>query len=213
MGSVDLQLARDLRDGLGLVRAIETGTYRGRTARALATVFESVVTIEVSPELAAAAAARLRDCPAVQVRQGHSVRLLTEARDTTLPTLYFLDGHWSGGVTGGEDDECPVLEELRVIGRAHTHDCFVIDDARLFASAPPPPHRSAMWPELTDVIDQLRDLHPGHVVTVLNDQLIAVPRAAKPALDAYGQRIAAPASGAAARLFALVPGALERIRG
>ena len=52
---VPQRLTRDLRDGLGLVRAIETGTYRGHGARLLAEVFPTVITIEVAPELARAA--------------------------------------------------------------------------------------------------------------------------------------------------------------
>lgn len=211
LGSVDLDFARDVRDCLGLARAVETGTYRGLTARSLARLFASVTTIELSPELAASAQAQLRDLPAVRVLQGHSVRYLRDEADSSRPTLYFLDGHWSGGNTSGEGDECPLLEELRAIGTGHQNDCVLIDDARLFASAPPPPHRPEQWPELTEVFDLLRDLRPDHVVTVVNDQVLAVPRLAKPALDAYGLRVA-PTPSVGRRAASLVAIARARVR-
>jgi hypothetical protein len=171
-----------------------------------------VTTIELSPDLAAAAQAQLRDVAAIRVLQGHSVRWLRDEADSSRPTLYFLDGHWSGGNTSGEDDECPVLEELRAIGAGHQNDCVLIDDARLFASSPPPPHRAEQWPELTDVFDLVRELRPQHVVTVLNDQVVAVPRAAKPALDAYGLRIV-PKPRATDRAASLVQIVRARIGG
>jgi hypothetical protein len=193
MGSVDLQLARELRDRLGLTRAVETGTFRGRTALALAKVFPSVVTIEISAELASAATVNLADVSAITVLQGHSVSCLAAQRRSSEPSLYYLDGHFSGGNTGGAEDECPVLKELETIGDGHPHDCFVIDDARLFASSPAPPHDPDKWPELIEIFDLLRSLHSEHIVTVLNDQVVAVPRPARPVLNAYGLRVQPPA--------------------
>ena len=29
--------------------------------------------------------------------------------------LFWLDAHWSGGDTYGEEDECPLIDELRII--------------------------------------------------------------------------------------------------
>lgn len=211
MGSVELQFARDLRDSAGLTRAVETGTYKGITARSLAGVFPVVVTIELSRELAATAAQAVADLPQVRVVQGHSVGRLAEERDPAAPTLYFLDGHWSGGSTEGADDECPVLDELRAIGAGHADDCFIIDDARLFASAPPPPHQPDQWPELPEVFDALRELRQGHLVTLLNDQVIAVPRRCKPAVDAYGVRLQR-GSRAADLILPLIAAARERLK-
>jgi hypothetical protein len=189
MGSVDLTFAKDLRDQAGIRRAVETGTFRGITARGLAGVFDEVVTIELSAELHASASEALSDVPNVRALQGHSVSRLTEVADASVPTLYFLDGHWSGGNTEGADDECPVLEELAAIGSGHTDDAFIIDDARLFTSAPAPPHKPEQWPTLIEVFDALRALHPHHVVTLLDDQVVAAPQRAKAAVDAHGQRV------------------------
>lgn len=82
-----------------------------------------------------------------------------------------------------------MLDELSAIGSGHPEDVIVIDDARLYLSSPSPPHRADHWPSLTDTFDAIRALRPEHVVTLLGDQIIAVPLRGKPAVDAYGQRL------------------------
>jgi hypothetical protein len=190
MGTVDRSLAADLRDRLGLRRAVETGTLHGRTARSLARVFGEVVTIELSEELHALASERLRPLSQIRVVQGLSVERLRELADADVPTLYFLDGHWCGGKSAGVEDECPVLEELEAIGAGHPDDCLIVDDAGLFMSPPPPPHRAEQWPTIDEVCDAVRAIHPNHLITVLDDQVIAAPARAKPALDAHAARVA-----------------------
>ena len=189
MVSVDLDLARQLRDELALERAVETGTYLGTTTRALAGVFPPVVTIERSPELHSDAVESLGDLPGVEALQGHSADQLPAVSDPGTPTLYFLDGHWSSGVTAGEDDECPLLRELQGIGAGNPGACLIVDDARLFTAPPPPPHDPHAWPTQLEVFDTIRADRLDHHVTVLGDQILAVPRRAKSIVDAYGQRI------------------------
>jgi hypothetical protein len=212
MSTIDLRLATELRDELSLKRAIETGTYRGQTARALAPVFASVLTIELSPSLHERAARALGDVPNVEAIQGDSREVLAGIARAEMPTLYFLDGHWSGGVTDGAGDECPLLGELAAIGAGHPQDCLVIDDARLFTSAPPPPHDPAQWPTITEVFDAIRSERPGHAVTLIGDQVLAVPQRAKPVIDRYGARTQDAEGDLTSRARALLFGARERLR-
>jgi hypothetical protein len=190
MGGVPGDLAVQLRDEIGLVRAVETGTYRGGTTRELAQMFPSVVTIELSPELHRDAVAEFEGIPAIRALQGDSALLLPDVADPAKPTLWFLDGHWSGGPTAGKDAECPVLDEIAALAAGHDGDCVLIDDARLFAAPPPPPHDPAQWPSLVEVFDALRAAHQEHHVTMLADLVIAVPSSAKPVVDRFGQSLA-----------------------
>jgi hypothetical protein len=192
MGRVPPDLAAELRDQLGLRRAIETGTYSGEGARLLAGIFDSAVTIELSRELWESARRSQADVPNLELRHGDSTTELPAVVDAALPTLYFLDGHWSGGPTAGDQRECPVLDELRAIGSGHPDDCVFVDDARLFAAPPPPPHDPSHWPTLIEIIDAIRAARPEHHVTMLADQVIGVPARAKPAVDRFGQRVAEP---------------------
>ncbi|HYJ00530.1 MAG TPA: hypothetical protein VEX36_12745 [Thermoleophilaceae bacterium] len=214
MGTVDLSLARRLRQDLRLDRAVETGTYLGITARRLAEVFPAVVTIELSEQLHATAAAALRDVPQVKALQGHSVDRLPEVADPKRPALYFLDGHWSAGVTVGANDECPLLRELSAIGPGNPSDCLIVDDARLFAAPPPPPHDPAAWPTLLEVFDAIRSDRPDHHITILEDQIVAVPQQARAIVDAHGQSLLMREQQPdwRARVLALAQAARDRLR-
>lgn len=211
MGSVDQAFAAELRAQADLSRVVETGTFKGVTARRLAAVFPSVTTIELSETLHRRASESLRDLPQVTALQGHSVSRLAELRDPTQPTLYFLDGHWSGGNTEGADDECPALEEIQAIAGGHPDDCLIVDDARLFASAPPPPCKPDHWPTLIELFDALRAQWPDHLVTVIDDQVIAVPERARPAIDAHGLRVQRASTGIARRIGEHVVALRERL--
>jgi hypothetical protein len=81
------------------------------------------------------------------------------------------------------------LKEIESIGSGHPNDVLIVDDARMFVTAPPPPNDPAQWPSLMTVIDAIRSLRPEHIVTVVNDQIVAVPEGARDALNRYGWRL------------------------
>jgi hypothetical protein len=183
MSSVPIGLAASLRDELGLARAVETGTYLGDSAELLSDLFPEVVTIEVSPELHAEAQRRFSGKSGVTVLLGDSPSVLPGVLDPGVPTFFWLDGHWSGGTTGIGRAECPVLDELEAIGAGHPDDCIAIDDARMFAIAPAPPHDPAQWPSTAELFDALRSHNSGRHVTQVADLVVAVPERARPVLN------------------------------
>ena len=188
MGVLPHRLVRELRDRLGLTRAIETGTYKGESARALAWIFNEVITIELEPELHRRAVDRLAEITAVTAVLGSSRDQLAPLVDRSRPTFYWLDGHWSGGVTAGENDECPVLDEVRAVGEGHPDDCILIDDARLFLEPPPPPHKSEHWPTFDEIAAAIHSTRPEHRVEVVHDIVVAVPPAAADLVERFGRR-------------------------
>jgi len=188
MGGAPIWLATRLQAELALDRAVETGTFLGAGAKALSRVFPEVVTVELSEELHAQAVASHGSNPKIRFVHGDSRRVLAELADATIPSFYFLDGHWSGGPTTGTEAQCPLLDELAALVKGHPRDCIVIDDARLFLAAPPPPYRPDDWPTLVQVIDAIQAGHARHHITVLDDQVIAVPPEAKATVDWMGQR-------------------------
>ena len=197
MGVLPHRLARELRDRLGLTRAIETGTYKGGSARMLAWIFDEVITIELDPVLHRRAVDRLAEITAITAIQGSSRDRLAHLVDRDRPTLYWLDGHWSGGATAGVDDECPVLDELRAMAEGHPDDCILIDDARLFLAPPPPPHKSEHWPTFDEIAAAIRSARPDHRVEVVHDIVVAVPPAAGDLVERFGRR--RPARGSLIR--------------
>lgn len=188
MGVLPRKLARELRDRLDLERAIETGTYRGAGTVVLASVFPEVVTIELDEGLHRRAAQRFAQRPRITTRQGSSGTELQSLVDAARPTLYWLDAHWSGGVTGGRHDECPLLSELESIAGGHPDDCILIDDARLFVEPPPPPHDPAQWPAIGEIEAAILSARPDHRVAMLHDVVVAVPERAEDLVDRFGRR-------------------------
>jgi hypothetical protein len=86
VGIAPPQLLTDLRFELGLTRAVETGTLRGNGTATLAAIFPDVVTIEFSPELAAAAEQRFAGNPRVRVVYGESGTELVHHVDSRRST-------------------------------------------------------------------------------------------------------------------------------
>lgn len=162
------ELARTARRAVGARTLVETGTFLGASTALAAEMFERVITIEKDPALHAAAREGNRDLRNVEWVLGDSRDVLPRL-DLSTPTVFWLDGHWSGGDTAGEDDECPLLDELAVIGPSHA---ILIDDACLFVEPPPPPHDPGAWPTLDQVIAALGERD----VAIRDDVVVALPR-------------------------------------
>src|SRR5258708_17616709 len=174
---VAVELVRRLCAGLGIVNAVETGTYGGDSAETLASVVGEVWSVELSADLYGVAKQRLAGREKIHLVHGSSTTALPGILlEGVAPAVFWLDGHWSGGETSLAETECPVIGELVAIdGWANAErSCLLVDDARLFLGPPPPPHDRSQWPALIDVVDQLRTVHPRYV-TVLEDVIIAGP--------------------------------------
>jgi len=185
-----MPLAEALRDCLGLTGAVETGTFRGASARALAQRFAHVHTIELSRHLYEVAKSEV---PAnVTAHHGSSADLMPSVIDKVSgPQLFWLDGHWSGGITAGVSSECPVLDEVRAIDESEwgAGSAVLVDDARLFLAPPPPPHKREQWPAFIELADKLRAVHPRYV-TIVEDVIVAVPVLARALVEDYAMTVA-----------------------
>jgi hypothetical protein len=169
------ELVKELALACGAGTFVETGTFRGRTAAWASGHFDKVITIEISPELHAAAKERLKEHANIQLLCGESpdcLRRVVPGMDT--PAVFWLDAHWSGGDTGGQTDECPLMEELDIIFESSQDHCVLVDDAQFFLSTPPPPHKREQWPTLPRIMDRFRSARPLSVM-VIEDVIVAVP--------------------------------------
>jgi len=112
-----------LRDKFKIKNCIETGTQYGATTKALAEIFERVITIEADSEYLEIAKSNV-DSDNVTFVDGKSEELLTEFNTDNV--LYYLDAH--GCNVGG----CPLKNELEII-RDHNHRnvCIVIHDFKV----------------------------------------------------------------------------------
>jgi len=147
---------------------VETGTYLGDTTWYFRNSFEELHSIEVDPYLFAQAAARFRGDRRIVVHQGDSGDVLPAIVPTlTKKCLYWLDGHYSAGITGAGVSHCPVLKELdSIFTLSNAPFVIVIDDARCFGNDP-------AYPAVAQVRDHVKVLSRGAAsVAVENDMII-----------------------------------------
>jgi len=112
---------------------VETGTFLGDTVYALRPSFDRIISIELDPQLAAKAMRRFVKDANVSILRGNSGVLLPQVLDELRdPALFWLDAHWSGGVTAHGDKETPVVAELElVLAHPLADHVVLVDDARL----------------------------------------------------------------------------------
>jgi FkbM family methyltransferase len=187
--SIDLEFVRLLRRVLPLRFFVETGTFRGDTAAAVAGEFDQVITIEAAASLHEAASKRLAPHANITLRHGSSPEILRELapRLEKESVLYWLDAHWRGPESTGREFECPLETELAAIGTLNANSILLIDDARLFLAPPPAPYDSRLWPPIDTVAARLAALSARHQLWVINDVIVFAPAGAHDAVVEYSR--------------------------
>ena len=167
-----LELAR-----IGGAKAfVETGTYKGGTTRWAAKHFQTVHTIERAEGLFNQFSSELAQIKGITPHLGDSKDVLPEVVKS-IPNqiaVHWLDGHWMGGATAGEGDECPVLEELACLAN-RPDDLILIDDARCFLCAPALPHRADQWPTMGEIVSALPTGDKQPYIQVVDDVIFIIP--------------------------------------
>lgn len=152
---------------------IETGTAGGDSVRQASPLFEKCHTIEIvegRPQ---------GEFPGnVQLHEGDSTKQLKEIASwyPNKNIFFWLDAHWSEPHEAPEGtNECPILQEIEAISFVKERALIMIDDARLFYGAPPWPCNPVSWPRFMHVFDKLRACFPNHIVTIVDDYILAFP--------------------------------------
>ena len=146
-----------LRNGVRDATWVETGTFMGDTTDVLFKVAKMVYSIEPEPTLFSKAEQKFSHTSNVKIINGLSEDVLTKLLPTISGNICFwLDGHYSGGITFKGPQETPIVDELEAIGRnvAQMGKVVVmVDDIRLFD--PRTPEFSA-YPPVDVLVDWAR---------------------------------------------------------
>ena len=147
---------------------VETGTYLGHTAIAMADVYERVYTAEIDVSLYQ----KFRDHVVgnkIQALLGDSVDVLPSIiSELDSAAVFWLDAHCSGGLTSKGRLETVIEQELEIIfaDRRFLHT-VLIDDARLFG---------CYWAYPTiETLEKIAKKKRGYSVTIRDDIIRMLP--------------------------------------
>lgn len=123
----------EYRKKFGITVLIETGTFLGEMIEAHKHNFKKIFSIELGEKLFERARKKFRESPHIHLLQGDSGVVLHKLiPEIDEPVLFWLDGHYSEGITALGEKECPVREELDAILPNKFKHVILIDDARMF---------------------------------------------------------------------------------
>jgi hypothetical protein len=146
-----------LRNGLRDATWVESGTFMGDTTSVLSKVARMVYSIEPEPTLFSKAEQKFSNTSNVKIIKGLSEDVFPKL----LPAIsgdicFWLDGHYSAGITFKGPQDTPIIDELTVIGQnisRMSKIVVMVDDIRCFD--PRNPEFSA-YPAVDVLVDWAR---------------------------------------------------------
>lgn len=147
---------------------VETGTYLGDMVYAMRKVFKELHSVEMGRDLYERAKIRFAGYTHIHLYHGDSGEILKDILSKLeRPCLFWLDAHYSAGVTARGAIDTPIEKELKYIFRhelAHRH-VLLIDDARAF-------NGMNDYPTLQTI--EAMTKNAGYQVFVIEDDVIRV---------------------------------------
>ena len=149
---------------------VETGTFKGDTTRTLRRHFKKLWTIELDDGLFEAARLKLARYPNIVCLHGDSKEVLKQnVPELDSPTLFWLDGHYSGQGTAKGEIAAPLLEELSIIAQSSVRGHIIaIDDISDFC-------RKNGNTRLSAILQKLEEMNPQFKFYFDYDILFALP--------------------------------------
>lgn len=113
---------------------VETGTLFGDMTYSQRNHFKRLFSIELDSYLFHRACRRLKRFPHITLLHGDSGQKIAEVlKEVTEPCVFWLDAHFSGGITAHGEQATPIHKEIVAILKHDIKDhVILIDDARDF---------------------------------------------------------------------------------
>lgn len=162
--AVKQAVIEEYRKHFGIRVLVETGTYYGDMVMALKESFDRIYSIELGMDLWSGAVKRFQAWPHIEILQGESGKVLVQLMQRIdSPVLFWLDGHYSSGVTALGDKVCPIFQELDAIfSNTSAPHVLLIDDARLFEG-------DGDYPSIQELEQYVRGKDPGYKMKIEDD--------------------------------------------
>ncbi len=182
---VPQKLVKTLQKQYNINIFVETGTYMGGTSVWASDHFKKVITIENSRSIFEKTSNRYKNVENIDFLYGNSKEHLKNiVLSLDEVAIFWLDAHWSGGETYGINDECPLIEEIKIINNTKLNHIILIDDARLFIKPPPPPHKPEQWANISQIISQINEIENRYCF-IADDVIGVVPNSSLQNLSPY----------------------------
>ena len=154
----------------GLKIMVETGTYYGDMVEAMKDVFNQLYSIELSTELYKKAKKRFKGEKHIELICGDSgLELMNLMSKIDQPTLFWLDGHYSAGVTAKGEKDTPIYEELNhILNSTDKGHVIIIDDARCFGADP-------NYPSIKELCDFIKSKRANLDIVIQDDCIRVIP--------------------------------------
>lgn len=95
---------------------IETGTYKGEMIEATKNIFKKIYSIELDNDLWTKAIEKFKDDKYIKILNGDSGEILPKLlKKINNPCIFWLDGHYSGGITARGELNTPIFKELEAV--------------------------------------------------------------------------------------------------
>lgn len=164
------QMIKDFSKKYQLSVLIETGTYLGEMVYAMQNQFTKIYSIELAHTIFERAKKRFAKYSNVTILEGDSESVLPKLiSEISNPTLFWLDGHYSGGETARANQDTPVFSEVRLILENMKQPfTILIDDARLFVG-------KDGYPTIDELNNLVAEKNPGLKLEIKKDIIRIFP--------------------------------------
>jgi hypothetical protein len=155
---------KEYQERYGYEILVETGTYLGDMVEAQKKNFKKIISIELSAELSEKAKKRFRNDKHIQILNGDSGKILPGVlAGITNPAIFWLDGHYSEGITAKGEKESPIIEELNAILKyRNLNHILLIDDARSFVG-------KGDYPSIEELKEYIKTKNVNYQIDIKDD--------------------------------------------
>ena len=143
---------------------VETGSFLGDMVEAQKRRFNQIFSIELGVDLYRNTSKRFKRNEHIKILLGDSGKVLPDIlSEINEPAIFWLDGHYSAGITAKGDKDCPIYEELNAIFNSKKiNHILLIDDARCF-------NGEGDYPTIEDLSSFINSKDKNYTVEIKND--------------------------------------------
>lgn len=175
----------------------ETGTFWGDgVAYATQSPFQSILSVEIVPEIAKKAAARFTQLPHVKIITDESAAAMEKELGSLAGNcVFWLDAHFPGADAGmteydadlDEEVRLPLTKEAEIISRLRKgkRDVIIMDDLRIYEDGPyengnvPPDALPKMNRNIDFIYEYFSETHDIHKLYQEEGYIFLLPRPSK----------------------------------